>query len=64
VKILADPVTRLILGAHIIGPQASILIQPLLQAMCLGNTVEQLSLGVLYIHPALAEVVAQALLAL
>jgi mycothione reductase len=63
-KILADPDSRLLLGAHIIGPQASTLIQPLLQAMCLGTTVEQLSLGVLYIHPTLAEVVAQALLAL
>jgi hypothetical protein len=36
-KILADPDTRLLLGAHIIGPQASILIQPLIQAMCLGK---------------------------
>ena len=31
VKILADPGTRLLLGAHVIGPQASILIQPLLR---------------------------------
>lgn len=38
VKVLADPDTRLLLGAHIIGPQASVLIQPLLQAMCLRNT--------------------------
>lgn len=64
VKVLADPESRHILGAHIIGPQASILIQPLLQAMCLGNTVEQLAYAVLYIHPSLSEVVAQALLAL
>jgi mycothione reductase len=64
VKILADPESRLILGAHLIGPQASILIQPVLQAMCLGNTVEQLANAVLYIHPSLSEVVAQALLAL
>src|SRR6516165_8822482 len=39
VKVLADPATRLLLGAHILGPQASTLIQPLIQAMCLGNTV-------------------------
>ncbi len=64
VKVLADPATRLLLGAHLIGPQASTLIQPLLQAMCLGNTVDQLATGVLYIHPALTEVVEQALLAL
>ena len=62
VKVLADPHTRLLLGAHIIGPDASILIQPLLQAACLGNTVDQLATGVLYIHPALTEVVEQALL--
>jgi mycothione reductase len=61
-KILADPDTRLLLGAHIIGPQASILIQPLIQAMCLGNTVDEVASGVLYIHPALTEVVQQALL--
>ncbi len=64
VKILADPATRLLLGAHIVGPQASTLIQPLLQAMCLGNTVDEVATGVLYIHPALSEVVEQALLAL
>jgi mycothione reductase len=64
VKVLADPVTRLLLGAHLLGPQAATLIQPLLQAMCLGNTVDQVATGVLYIHPALTEVVEQALLEL
>lgn len=64
VKVLADPATRLLLGAHIIGPQASTLIQPLIQAMCLGNTADQVASGVLYIHPALSEVVEQALLVL
>ena len=63
-KVLADPSTRLLLGAHIIGPQASTLIQPLIQAMCLGNTVDQVASDVLYIHPALSEVVEQALLEL
>src|SRR5215469_6201469 len=62
VKILADPATRMLLGAHIIGPQASTLIQLLIQAMCLGNTVDQVASGVLYIHPALTEAVEQALL--
>ena len=62
VKVLADPATRLLLGAHIVGPQASTLIQPLIQAMCLGNTVDQVASGVLYIHPALSEVIEQALL--
>ncbi|MFG2887337.1 hypothetical protein ACGFYV_34475 [Streptomyces sp. NPDC048297] len=64
VKLLADPHTRTLLGAHIIGPQAATLIQPLLQAMALGQTVDQLAHDVLYIHPALTEVVEQALLAL
>ncbi len=64
VKVLADPVTRLVLGAHLIGPQSSTLIQPLIQAICLGNTVDQLARDVIYIHPALTEVVEQVLLAL
>jgi mycothione reductase len=62
VKVLADPASRLLLGAHIIGPQASTLIQPLIQAMCLRNTVDQIATEVLYIHPALTEAVEQALL--
>jgi mycothione reductase len=64
VKLLADPLERTLLGAHIIGPQAATLIQPLLQAMTLGQTVDQLAHDVLYIHPALTEVVEQALLEL
>jgi mycothione reductase len=63
-KVLADPATRLLLGAHIIGPQAPVLIQPFIQAMCLDNTVDDLATQVIYIHPALSEVVEQALLAL
>ena len=63
-KVLADPQTRLLLGAHIIGPQAATLIQPLIQAITLGNTVDQIAREVLYIHPALTEVVENALLGL
>jgi mycothione reductase len=62
--VLADPATRLLLGAHIIGPQASAIIQPLIRAICLGNTVDQVAAGVIYINPALTEVVEQALLEL
>jgi mycothione reductase len=62
VKLLADPTRRTLLGAHIIGPQAATLIQPLLQAMTLGQSVDQLAHDVLYIHPALTEAVEQALL--
>jgi mycothione reductase len=63
-KLLADPQDRRLLGAHIVGPQASILVQSLVQAMCLGNTVDQLVHDVMYAHPALVEVVEQALLAI
>ncbi|MDX2642497.1 mycothione reductase [Streptomyces sp. PA03-1a] len=62
VKVLADPHDRTILGAHIIGPQAATLIQPLIQAMALGQTADQVGREVLYIHPALTEAVEQALL--
>ncbi|MFD8192507.1 mycothione reductase [Streptomyces wuyuanensis] len=64
VKVLADPRKRTILGAHIIGPQAATLIQPLIQAMALGQTVDQVAREALYIHPALTEAVEQALLGL
>ncbi|MFD3456641.1 mycothione reductase [Streptomyces sp. NPDC058691] len=64
VKILANPADRTLLGAHIIGPQAATLIQPLIQAMTLGRNIDDVARDVLYIHPALTEVVEQALLAL
>jgi len=64
VKLIADPATRRLLAAHLIGPQAATLIQPLVQAIYLDNTVEQLAHDVLYIHPAITEVIAQALLEL
>ena len=63
-KILADPDSRQLLGAHIIGPQAATVIQPLIQAMCLGNTIDQLAHDVLYIHPALTEMIENTLLEL
>ncbi len=62
VKVIADPTTRRLHGAHIIGPQAALLIQPLIQAMMLGQTVDQVARQVVYIHPALSEVIENALL--
>ncbi|MFI5958071.1 mycothione reductase [Cryptosporangium sp. NPDC051539] len=62
VKVLVDPERRTLLGAHLIGPSAALLIQPLIQAMTLGQTVDQIGRDVLYIHPALTEVVENALL--
>lgn len=63
-KLIADPQTGLLLGAHIMGPQASSLIQPLIQAMSFGLTAHEMARGQYWIHPALPEVVENALLAL
>ncbi len=52
-KVIADAETRLLLGGHVIGPQASILIQPLVQAMRFGQTVDDLATLPMYPHPAL-----------
>ena len=62
VKVIAHAETRQVVGAHIIGPQASILIQPFINAMRFGETVDQLAHGTFYIHPALTEAIEQALL--
>jgi mycothione reductase len=64
VKLIGTPDGRQILGAHIIGPQASLLIQPLIQAMSLGNDPADTARGQYWIHPAMAEVVENALLKL
>lgn len=61
-KVIAHRDDRTLLGAHIIGPQASTLIQPLVQAMQFGQTVDRIARDVWYIHPALTEVVENALL--
>tara|TARA_B100000945_G_scaffold174343_1_gene139724 strand:- start:1902 stop:3281 length:1380 start_codon:yes stop_codon:yes gene_type:complete len=61
-KVLACPHTGKILGAHIMGPQASTLIHQLIQGMKFGQGVQELSRGMLYVHPALNEVVEVALL--
>jgi mycothione reductase len=62
VKVLVEAGSARILGAHILGPQAATLLQPLVQAMELGQTAEQLANDVFYIHPALTEVIENALL--
>ena len=63
-KLLADPVTGLLLGAHIVGPEAATVIQPLIQAMSFGQSVRGLARGQYWIHPALPEVIENALLGL
>jgi mycothione reductase len=63
-KVIADPGTGELLGAHLMGYQASILIQPLIQGMSFGQTVTEMARGQYWIHPALGEVVENALLGL
>ena len=64
VKLIAEKSTGRLLGAHILGHEASILIQPLVQAIALSTPVSTLARGPYWIHPALTEVVENALLAL
>lgn len=65
VKLVAERGTGRLLGAHLMGYQASTVIQPLIQALSLGPTdVRELAGGQYWIHPALAEVVENALLGL
>ena len=61
-KLLADPATGQLLGAHIIGPQASSVIQPLIQAMSFGLDARSMARGQYWIHPAMPELVENALL--
>jgi mycothione reductase len=61
-KLLADPGTGRLLGAHIIGPQASTLIQPAIQAMSFGLDARSMARGQYWIHPALPELLENALL--
>lgn len=61
-KVLADRRTGKILGAHLLGPQAATLIQPLVLAMSFGITATALARTPYWIHPAPTEVVENALL--
>ena len=47
-----------------IGPQAATLVQQCIQAMALGLDIDTLARGQYWIHPALSEVVENALLGL
>ncbi len=63
-KLIARKDTGQLLGAHLVGEQASVLIQPLIQAMSFEQPVQNLARGQYWIHPALTEVVENALLGL
>ena len=64
VKIIADARSKIILGAHVIGPEASSLIQPLIQAMSFEQPAPDVARGQYWIHPAMTEVLETALLGL
>ena len=60
VKVIVEQKTNKILGAHIIGPEASVLIQEIVNAMISGKgDFTPISQGI-HIHPALNEVVQNA----
>ncbi|UFU01795.1 mycothione reductase [Ruania suaedae] len=63
-KLVAEKGTGRLLGAHIIGPQASTLLQPLIQAMSFEQDVRELARGQYWIHPSMPELVENALLQL
>ncbi len=55
VKMMASPDTGKILGAAILGPEASDLIEPLIVAMAFGSTAEQYA-AIPHLHPTLVEI--------
>jgi mycothione reductase len=63
-KILAERGSGRLLGAHLMGPQAPTLIQPLVIAMTFDIDARALARRPYWIHPALPEVVENALLKL
>ncbi|MDY6052413.1 MAG: mycothione reductase [Rothia sp. (in: high G+C Gram-positive bacteria)] len=63
-KLIARKDTGELLGAHLIGEDSPNLIQPLIQAMSFGLSAGDMARGQYWIHPALTEVVENALLGL
>jgi pyruvate/2-oxoglutarate dehydrogenase complex dihydrolipoamide dehydrogenase (E3) component len=55
VKMLASPSDGKILGAAILGPEASDLIEPLIVAMAFGSTVQEYA-RIPHLHPTLVEI--------
>lgn len=60
IKVILERNTLKILGAHIIGPQASILIQEIVNLMYTTDKSAEPLLNAMHIHPALSEVVERA----
>lgn len=63
IKVIVDRKTRKLLGTHIIGYQASLLLQLFVMGMTFDLTVDQIARDQIWPHPALSEVVEQCLLA-
>lgn len=63
-KLIADRTTGRLLGAHIIGPQASTLIQQLITVMAFNLDCRDVATKQYWIHPALPELIENALLGL
>jgi mycothione reductase len=61
VKLVADRAGGRLVGAHVLGVQASTLVQPLVHAVATGTTARELAEGQYWIHPALTEVLEHAL---
>lgn len=63
-KLIVEAGSGRILGCHIIGPEATVLIQLIVQAMSLGQTPADLARTQYWIHPALTELIENLLLQL
>ena len=59
-KAIVNKKNGIILGFHIIGPEASILIQEVVNAMALGGKIAFIGQG-MHIHPALPELILRTL---
>lgn len=63
-KLIADKDSGKLLGAHLMGPQASTLIQQLITVMAFDLDVREVATDQYWIHPALPELIENALLGL
>ncbi|MGY0021071.1 mycothione reductase [Streptomyces sp. cg35] len=60
-KVLVDRASGRLIGAHVLGQEAAALLQPLVIAMTFDLSVQDVAERPLWIHPALSEVVENAL---